>query len=183
MIGQLLGGYRVLERVGEGPNGTVWKAEHPALKNLVAIKVLPADLAAKPSDRERFERGSRAAARLNHPGIATVFGAEFSGATPYIVSEFVDGETVNALSAKGPFSPRQAVDLVLQAARALQYAHQQGVIHRDISGGNVMVTRDGHCKIWTLALRSSATQRGRRPRARCWGPGHTWHRKRCATTR
>jgi serine/threonine-protein kinase len=146
MLGQMIGGYRVVRLLGEGPNGKVWLAEHPELETVVAIKTLPPDLV-QTTERDRFERGAKAAARLTHTGIAGITHANFGADPPFIISEYVDGDTINDLLARGPLDLDVALDIVIQAARALDYAHGEGVIHRDISGGNVMVTHDGRVKL------------------------------------
>jgi predicted Ser/Thr protein kinase len=127
--------------------GMVYKARQTRLDRFVALKILPLDLARDPSFAERFNREARALARLNHPGIITVYDFGQTSQYYYFVMEFVDGVNLRQLLASGTVEPRQALDLVVQICTALQVAHDQGVVHRDIKPENLLISKKGQVKI------------------------------------
>ena len=140
--GVQVGPYQVAEQLGRGGMATVWKAYHPALEKTVAIKVLPEMLAEDPDFRERFHREAVAIARLKHPNILTVYDhAEHEG-QPYIVTEYVEGGTLESELGK-PLTVPRTLQLLEPIAAALDYAHWQGVLHRDIKPSNILLSRDG----------------------------------------
>ena len=147
--GMTLGAYEILEPLGAGGMGEVYKARDTRLGRVVAIKVLPPHLAADQDSRDRFEREARAVSQLNHPHICTLhdIGSEpaSGGGSPitYLVMEHVEGETLEARLAKGPLALDQALKLAIEIADALDKAHTQGVVHRDLKPANVMVTKSG----------------------------------------
>lgn len=149
----VMGNYVLLDKLGQGGMGMVFKARHRRMHRLVAIKVLSPSLVKKPELLERFHREVRAAARLSHPHVVTAHDADEVRGTHFLVLEFVDGTDLSSLVKKqGPLPVSQAVDCVTQAARGLQYAHEQGVIHRDIKPANLLLDKHGTVKILDLGL-------------------------------
>lgn len=148
-----LGNYLVLDKIGQGGMGQVFKAEHRRMKRVVALKVLPASRVKDPSDVQRFQRELRAVARLSHPNIVTAFDADEAKGVHYYVMEYVEGADLSSLVRKGGvLTPEQSVDYVTQAARGLQYAHEQGIVHRDIKPSNLLVDRHGTVKVLDMGL-------------------------------
>lgn len=143
LTGRSLGPYRVLEQLGVGGMATVYKAYHAVMDRYVAIKVLPDNLARDPSFRTRFEREARTIARLEHRHILPVYDVAEDDGIPYLVMRFTDGGDLSGLIAGGTLSIPRAAALVAQVADALDYAHRQGVIHRDVKPANVLIGRDG----------------------------------------
>ncbi len=161
--GSMLGGYQILERVGKGGMGEVYRARQVSMDRVVALKVLSAALAAKdPGFAERFVAEARAAGRLNHPNLVGVHdvgsapapeGVDASGELQYFSMEFVEGETVkDLLEREGHLEPPLIARIMLGMAEALIYAHGQGLIHRDIKPDNIMVTAQGAVKLADLGL-------------------------------
>ena len=150
--GDRLGPYQVLEPLGAGGMGEVYRARHTKLDRDVALKVLPAELAGDPAWLSRFEREARTASALNHPNIVTIYDiAEQDGIT-YIAMELVEGTTLHDLIAAGPLAVDRAVQLAQQIAGGLAKAHAAGIVHRDIKPANVMVTGDGLVKILDFGI-------------------------------
>ena len=147
LAGRRLSHYRVLERIGAGGMGVVYRAEDERLPREVAIKVLPAGALADPGVRARFHREAVALARLSHPAIATLFEYDRADDLDFLVMEYVPGETLEQRLARGPLAEEQATALALQIAGALAAAHEQGVVHRDLKPGNVVVTPRGQVKV------------------------------------
>jgi serine/threonine protein kinase/Tol biopolymer transport system component/ABC-type branched-subunit amino acid transport system substrate-binding protein len=145
LVGQTLGAYRVLEQIGRGGMATVYKAYEPALDRYVAIKVLPQYFAHDPDFAARFEREARAVAKLNHPNILPIYRSGQNAGLNYIVMRYVEAGTLKDLLAQ-PIDLASAVDILGQVGRALDYAHQQGVIHRDVKPTNVLMAD----KKWAL---------------------------------
>jgi len=153
MIGQSIGHYEILEKLGEGGMGIVYKARDTKLDRLVALKFLPARLSTTPEDRTRFLQEARAAAALNHPNVCGVIDIREQGDTEvqsFIVMEYIEGRTVRALAQE--LTVRQAVDIGLQVAEGLAAAHEKGIIHRDIKSDNIMVRPDGRAQIMDFGL-------------------------------
>ncbi len=151
--GLVLGNYVILERIGQGGMGTVYKAQHREMKREVAIKVLAPHLTKTPEGLKRFRREVRAAAALNHPHIVTAYDAAESKGARYLVMEYVDGaDLASVVKTTGPLPVSRAVQYVLQVARALEYAHSKGIIHRDIKPSNLLVDRQDNVKILDLGL-------------------------------
>jgi eukaryotic-like serine/threonine-protein kinase len=159
-VGAVVGKFRLLARAGQGGMGTVWKAEDIELGRTVALKFLPEQVAQSTDARGRFLRGARAAGRLSHPGVATVFESGEIDGRLFIAIQWVDGETISDLASRGPMASSDAVRIARDAALALAHAHANGVLHRDISGRNIMVGRDGHVVIldFGLALRDGTSR-------------------------
>jgi serine/threonine protein kinase len=148
-----LGNYDVLDRLGSGGMGTVFKARHRRMKRIVAIKVLSWGLSENKSFVQRFQREVETVARLSHPNIVTAHDADVCEAGQYLVMEFVEGTDLDRLvQRRGVLSPRLAATMILQAARGLDYAHAQGVIHRDIKPANLLIDSSGMLKITDLGL-------------------------------
>jgi serine/threonine protein kinase/tetratricopeptide (TPR) repeat protein len=145
--------YKVLERIGVGGMGTVFLCEHSVMRRLVALKVLPANQADDAEALARFHREARAAAKLDHANIVRAYDIDQSGKLHFLVTEFVDGRTFDALvRAGGPLHPPQAANYVRQAAIGLEHAHEAGMVHRDIKPGNILVDRLGTVKILDFGL-------------------------------
>jgi len=165
MTGTTLSHYRIVEELGRGGMGIVYKAEDTKLDRTVAIKVLPTTALASSDDRERFYREARAAAALHHPHIATVFEIDEAVASdaphgtqpsPFIAMEFVDGGSLKEEIDKGPMDLRRAVGIGIQIAEALKTAHSKNIVHRDIKGHNVMLNREGDAKVLDFGLAKTA---------------------------
>jgi eukaryotic-like serine/threonine-protein kinase len=152
MKGKTLGNYEILDKLGEGGMGEVWRARDTRLGRSVALKVLPPELANDPNRRQRFEAEARAVGQLNHPNIVAVYDVGQQDGLGYMVSELVDGESLRALINKGPLPLRKLVDLSAQIGDGLAAAHGAGIIHRDLKPENIMVTRDGRAKILDFGL-------------------------------
>ncbi len=152
MIGQALGHYRILDKLGAGGMGEVYLAEDTRLSRKVAVKVLPSASAADPDHLARFEREARVAAALNHPHIAVVYDVGVAQETRYIVQEYLEGTTLRELLCAGPVPLKRAVALALEIAEALAAAHSAGIVHRDLKPENIFVTREGHIKILDFGL-------------------------------
>ncbi|MGH7302646.1 MAG: serine/threonine-protein kinase [Candidatus Rokuibacteriota bacterium] len=145
---QKIGKYRVLERIGRGGMGTVFKAHDPVLDRSVALKVISPDIEVTDALRTRFFREAQACARLNHPNIVTVYDlAEVDGHL-FIVMELLEGEELKGIiSQRKPISLEDKLAIMMQVCDGLAYAHQRGVVHRDVKPGNIFVLRDGSVKI------------------------------------
>jgi len=147
-----LGQYKILDRIGAGGMGEVYRARDTRLGRTVAIKVLPADVADVPERRERFVREARATAALSHPNIAALYEIGEEQGHIFLVFEFVPGETLKTAISGRPLNSRRAIDLATQIADALAEAHTEGIIHRDIKPSNIMVTPKGAAKVLDFGL-------------------------------
>jgi len=143
MIGKKLGHYEIQQLIGAGGMGEVYRARDPRLDRTVAVKVLPAHLSSQPELRERFEREARTISSLNHPHICTLFDVGRQDDIEFLVMEYLDGETLAARLKKGPLPLDQALAFAIDIADALDKAHRQGVVHRDLKPGNIMLTATG----------------------------------------
>ncbi|MGD0898575.1 MAG: SUMF1/EgtB/PvdO family nonheme iron enzyme [Thermoguttaceae bacterium] len=151
--GLVFGQYTVLDQIGEGGMGVVLKARHRRMKRTVAIKVLPPAAMKQAGAVERFQREVQAAAQLSHPNIVTAYDAGEHRGMYYLAMEYIEGhDLATAVKEHGPLEVRQAVECILQAARGLQYAHEQGIIHRDIKPGNLLLDKKGTVKILDMGL-------------------------------
>ena len=137
----------ILELIGHGGMGVVYKARQPRLDRCVALKLLPQALAADAAFAERFNREARLLARLNHPNIVTVHDFGQSGGFFYLLMEFVDGVNLRQAMQAGRFTPQQATLLVPKICEALQFAHDEGILHRDIKPENILLDTRGRVKI------------------------------------
>src|SRR5262245_45149152 len=142
----------ILELLGHGGMGIVYKARQPRLDRFVALKLLPQEAGRDPAFAERFAREARALARLAHPSIVTVYDFGESDGRFYLLMEFVDGVNLRHLLREGRLKPAEALKIVPQVCEALQYAHEQGVVHRDIKPENILLDRKGHVKIADFGL-------------------------------
>jgi serine/threonine protein kinase len=151
--------YRILELLGSGGMGTVFKAEHRLMERVVALKIIRKDLMDRPAAIERFPQEVRAAARLIHPHIVTAYDAEQAGDVHFLVMEYVEGKSLDRLLAQsGRIPVDQACDWVHQAALGLQHAWEQGMVHRDIKPGNLLLTPGGQVKILDFGLARFANE-------------------------
>ena len=156
-----LGNYVLLEKIGQGGMGQVFKARHRRMDRLVAVKLLPAAMTKNNAAIARFEREVRAAAKLRHPHIVAADDADEANGTHFLVMELVEGSDLSALVKKnGPLPVEKAVSFALQAARGLEFAHQRGVIHRDIKPANLLVDVQGTVKILDMGLARIEGQSG-----------------------
>ena len=152
MIGSTLGNYKILEKLGEGGQGTVYKAVDSKLGRTLVIKVLPAELTAREANLKRFEREARLASALDHPNICTIFDLNEINGIHFIAMQYIEGRNVRQLVNGRPLSLESALSIALQTADALAAAHARGIIHRDIKAGNVMVTPSGQVKVLDFGL-------------------------------
>jgi serine/threonine-protein kinase len=152
MIGATLDNYRILEKLGAGGQGTVYKAVDTKLGRTVVVKVLPPELTVKEANLKRFEREARLASALDHPNICTIFDLNEVGGVHFIAMQYVAGRNVRQLVAGRPLELRDALRIVIQVIDALVSAHASGIIHRDIKAGNVMVTDTGQVKVLDFGL-------------------------------
>lgn len=152
MIGRTLSHYRIEEKLGQGGMGIVYRARDTRLERNVAIKILPPETIADPERKHRFEREARSASALNHPNIVTIHDIDTADGVDFIAMEYVDGEPLERILARGRLPLEEAVDHAVQIAGALAAAHSAGIVHRDIKPANLMVTRAGQVKVLDFGL-------------------------------
>lgn len=152
MIGDTILHYKILEKLGEGGMGVVYKAEDIKLKRDVAIKFLPRFISSNKEEQQRFEIEAQAAAALNHPNISTIHAIENAADQIFIVMEFIDGIELKERLKAGPIPIKETLNVSRQIAEALEAAHSKGIIHRDIKSSNIMITKDGNAKIMDFGL-------------------------------
>jgi serine/threonine protein kinase/Tol biopolymer transport system component len=152
MLGKTIGHYQILEKLGEGGMGVVYKARDTHLDRFVALKILPAEKVADPDRRRRFVQEAKAASALNHPHIVTIYDIDEADGVHFIAMEYVDGKTLDQLIPRHGMRLNEALKVAVQLADALAAAHEAGIVHRDLKPGNLMVTEKGQVKVLDFGL-------------------------------
>src|SRR5262245_41263441 len=153
MLGQTVSHYRIVEKLGGGGMGVVYRAEDTKLRRAVAIKVLPPDLTRDPAAKERFVLEAQAASALDHPNICTIHEIdETPDGQMFLVMAYYPGETLKSKIDRGPLKLEDALDYSVQMVQALKKAHESGIVHRDIKPANVLVTTEGLVKVVDFGL-------------------------------
>jgi eukaryotic-like serine/threonine-protein kinase len=152
LVGHMLGHYRIIEQIGAGGMGVVYRAHDEQLERDVAIKILPVGTLTDEAARKRFRKEALALAKVNHPNIATIFEFSSQNSTDYLVTEYIPGRTLDAKLATGALSEKEVVGLGIQLAQGLSAAHEHGIVHRDLKPANLRLTSDARVKILDFGL-------------------------------
>jgi non-specific serine/threonine protein kinase len=152
MIGKLISHYKILEKLGEGGMGVVYKAQDIKLQRLVALKFLPPHISDSPEEKTRFIHEAQAASALNHPNVTTIHGIEESPEGLFIAMEYIEGKTLKRIVEEETLSIKKVLDIGIQTCEGLALAHEKGIVHRDIKSDNIMVTFKGQVKIMDFGL-------------------------------